>query len=56
MALVDLKSNLSWYSAKGIPRGYRPNADRQNLLKSGLPYQIIFSSLGIILNISFGGV
>ena len=30
MALVDLKSDLSWYSAKGIPRGYRPNADKQS--------------------------
>jgi hypothetical protein len=30
MALVDLKSNLSWYSAKGIPRGYKPNADKQS--------------------------
>ena len=30
MALVDLKSDLSWYSSKGIPRGYRPNADKQS--------------------------
>ena len=30
MALVDLKSDLSWYSSKGIPRGYRPNADVQS--------------------------
>ena len=30
MALVDLKSDLSWYSAKGIPRGYKPNADIQS--------------------------
>ena len=30
MALVDLKSDLSWYSSKGIPRGYKPNADRQS--------------------------
>lgn len=30
MALVDLKSDLSWYSAKGEPRGYRPNPDKQS--------------------------
>ena len=30
MALKDLKSDLSWYSAKGIPAGYKPNADKQS--------------------------
>lgn len=30
MALVDLQSNLSWYSSNGKPRGFRPNADRQS--------------------------
>ena len=29
MALIDLKSNLSWYSSNGKPTGYRPNPDRQ---------------------------
>jgi hypothetical protein len=28
MALIDLKSNLSWYSSNGKPPGYRPNPDR----------------------------
>lgn len=28
MALIDLKSNLSWYSSNGKPAGYRPNADQ----------------------------
>lgn len=30
MALVDLRSDLSWYSSNGQPRGFRPNADRQS--------------------------
>ena len=30
MALKDLKSDLSWYSAKGIPAGYKPNVDKQS--------------------------
>ena len=29
MALLDLKSNLSWYSSNGKPPGYKPNPDRQ---------------------------
>ena len=35
MALVDLKSNLSWYSSNGKPTGYRPNADRQSTRYAG---------------------
>ena len=30
MALKDLKSDLSWYSSNGKPRGYRPNANKQS--------------------------
>jgi hypothetical protein len=28
MALMDLRSNLSWYSSNGRPSGYLPNADQ----------------------------
>ena len=28
MALMDLKSNLSWYGSNGRPNGYQPNADQ----------------------------
>jgi len=30
MALVDLRSNLSWYSSNGNPPGYKPNADKNS--------------------------
>ncbi len=35
MALVDLKSDLSWYSSNGKPRGFRPNEDRNSTRYTG---------------------